>query len=554
MAASSAADQVPSGSTASDHRAAVEPASSPASGFVSSTGLASSPVSAGMSSPQLQTGALTDSAHYGLLRKHRTICTTKKELDILVVGFSSHDSTVGSVLGRNCKEMRWKVMYDRDADPIDIRLHVQEHKLHSNEVKIECNGQAIFHGAGAHAKAKMTEDFRYEWSFRGGIKGINVLNFFEVNLPQFSDSGDTWFPATVTGQHEDGFFEVTAQECHGNGRITEVTYPAVHKGKLREAISQKPLAVPENSVMLEVPKDNPLSAVLSLANGEPVMHHFGKPSPWLTAAHEKQDIALKVSKDRTAVVASAGHQVLEHFVSGEVQAKNSEVERLRHSWTIQVGPFAEHIIEITKRYTLGKIITLLVDGEVLAESSAADMGCVGGLWQCKFRLIGERVLDFEVYKTNTDGGILNETGHVKERRRYIQECHVTIPNDRDFTTARLFIDTVPFTELPMPAQRYEEPNLTTTPLALLHTYGIATPYMVDQNAASNMMILASQALEKANNGRKAAGGWFALCCNARSVADGNDIKVEPRTEVCEPAGQSSPSQPSGASVDIPHAV
>jgi len=263
---------------------------------------------------------------------------------------------------------------------------------------------------------------------------------------------------------------------------------------------------------------------------------------------------LKVSKDRSAVSVSAGHGVLEHFVSGEVQAKNSEVERLRHSWTIQVGPFAEHTIEIAKRYTLGKIVTLLVDGEVLVEASAADIGCVGGLWQCKFRLIGERVLDFELYKTNADGGVLNETGHVKERRRYVQECHVTIPNDRDFSAARLFIDTVPFTELPMEAQRYEEPDLTTTPLALLHTYGIATPYMVDRNAASNMMILASQALEKANDGRKAAGGWLALCCNASSVADGNDIQVETIGEVCQPAGPSSPSQAAGASVDISHAV
>merc|ERR1712194_129509 len=98
------------------------------------------------------------------------------------------------------------------------------------------------------------------------------------------------------------------------------------------------------------------------------------------------------------------------------------------------------------------------------------------------------------------------------------------------------------------AQRYEEPNLTTTPLALLHTYGISTPYMVDQNAASNMMILASKTLQKANDSRKAAGGWLALCCNASSVADGNDIKVEPISKVCQPARPSSPSAPAGASV------
>merc|ERR1712106_708162 len=122
---------------------------------------------------------------------------------------------------------------------------------------------------------------------------------------------------------------------------------------------------------------------ISLANGELVTHHFGRPSPPRGASQKDEEIAVKVSKDRSTLTASAGHQVISHFVSGEVQAKNSEVERLRHSWTIQVGPFAEHTIEIAKRYTLGKIVTLLVDGEVLVEASSADIGCVGGLWQCK---------------------------------------------------------------------------------------------------------------------------------------------------------------------------
>jgi len=484
----------------------------------------SSPVCAGGSI----TGSPTESARsHCLLRKYRTLCTSKTELDISVVEFSSHDSTVGSVLGRNCKEMRWKVMYDRDADPIDIKLHIQEHKLHSNEVEIECNGQPIFHGAGAHAKAKLTQDFRYQWSFRGSIRGINELNFFQVKPAHFSSSAEVWFPATITGQRDDGHFEVTAQECDENGFISEVKYPAVHKDSLREAVSQKPLVVPENCLTLEVPKEDPLHAVLSLADGELVTHHFGKASPSLAAMQEKPEIALKVSKDRSSLTANAGHQVVSHFVSGEVRAKSSEVERLRHSWTIQVGPFAEHTVEIAKRYTLGKIVTLLVDGEVLVEASPTDIACVGGLWQCKFRLIGERVLDFEVYKTNGEGGTLNDKGNIKERCKYIHECFVTIPNDRNFSTAQLFIDTVPFTELPVEAylMSYEESHLTTTPLALLHTYGISTPYIVDWNAPGNMMVLANQVLEQANNGRKTAGSWLALCCSATSVADGDDIKV-----------------------------
>jgi len=132
------------------------------------------------------------------------MATKKHDLDIMVTSFSAHDSTVGSALGRNCKEVNWKVMYDRDQAPIDIKLHVQEHKLHSNEVSIESNGQAIFHGAGAHAKSKMMEDFTYQWPFRGSILGVNETHFFEYHPPHMHD--DAWFPATITAQRDDGFF------------------------------------------------------------------------------------------------------------------------------------------------------------------------------------------------------------------------------------------------------------------------------------------------------------------------------------------------------------
>lgn len=353
------------------------------------------------------------------------------------------------------------------------------------------------------------------------MASMNVT-FFEVRHAHFSGLPDeTWYPATITGQRDDGFFEVTAQETLQSGLITEVKYPAVHKDNLREAVSKKPLNVPENCLLLDVPKQDPLRATLSLANGELVTHHFGRPSPPRAAVQQKSEISVKVSKDRSTLIASEGHQVISHLVSGEVQAKASEAERLRHSWTVQVGPFAEHTVEITKKHTLGKIVTLLVDGEVLAEATAADVGCTGNEWQCKFRFVGERVLDFEVYKTNAEGGTLDEIGHVKERRRYVHEGFVTISNDWDFSTARFFIDGVPFTGLPSETQRIEEPNLTTSPVALLHTYGISTPYLVDQKAPSNMMMVATKVLVKANESRKTAGGFFARCCDCTTV-DNND--------------------------------
>jgi hypothetical protein len=466
-------------------------------------------------------GALSHAAHsqgthsHGFLKKSRTLCTESNELDIMVVEFTSHDSTVGSLIGRNCKEMRWKVMHDRGADPIDIKLHVQEHKLHHNDVSIESNGQEIFCGAGPHAKTKMIEDFHYQWPFRATMRGINEENFFEFHPPHACS--DAWFPATITCQRDDGCFEVRAQEPDANGRLMQMTYPAVHKESLREAASQKAISVPEKCLMLDVPKQDPLHAALRMGNGDLVTHHFGRPSPASKSAQQPAQIALMVSKDRNTVSADVGHSVLSHFVSGEVRSKQCEAERLQHSWTIQAGPFAEHTIQVLKKHTLGTIVTLLVDGEVLVEASAADIGCHDKEWQCHFRFVGERVLDFEVYKTNNEGSVLDETAHVKERRKYVHECCVTIPNDWDFTSAQLFVDGTPFVELPMVPQEHEEQNLTMTPMAMLHSYGIATPYKVDKHAPSNISALANQILVKAVDGKKVAGGFWARCCNVASV-------------------------------------
>jgi len=248
----------------------------------------------------------------GALRRELTFCTDRTELDILVTEFTSHDSTVGSAIGRNCKEICWKVGYDRRTDPIDIKLHVQENKVYSHEVHIESNGQSIFQGANSHAKAKMVEDFTYQWPFRATIRGINEVNYFEVRPVHLS--ADTWHPATITCQRSDGFFEVTALEPNGRGGFAEVKYPAVDRSNLRDAATHKPLLVPQNFLMLQVLKQDPTHAVLSVGD-EPINQHLGRMSPPVT--NTEQALQFQVSKDRGTVTANVGHSVLSHFVSGK---------------------------------------------------------------------------------------------------------------------------------------------------------------------------------------------------------------------------------------------
>merc|ERR1711971_233911 len=152
------------------------------------------------------------------------------------------------------------------------------------------------------------------WPFRGTIRGIDKHNFFEFLAPHASDS--RWFPATITSQRQDGYFEVTVQEPDRQGTWSLVKYPSVHKENLREADSKRPLSLPERFLLLEVPKQNPLGAVLSVDGTEHVTHHFGRPSP-SPAGDLQKTINCKVNKERSVVTGDVGHSVIRHFVSGE---------------------------------------------------------------------------------------------------------------------------------------------------------------------------------------------------------------------------------------------
>lgn len=457
---------------------------------------------------------------HAMMRKHARLSTSRHEIDVVVSRFTSHDSTVGSAMGRNCKDLQWNVMFDIDQAPIEIALHVQEHKVHSNEVRVECNGQAIFQGSGAHAKSKMTEDFFYLWPIRGTILGINEQNYFEVH-PSHDNSGE-WYPATITHQGSDGYFEVLAQQIDAQGCPRLVKYPAIDKACLREASSKRPLMVPERSLLLHVPKEDPLKAVLSI-DGEPVSHHLGRPSPCFQL--EKPEIKLQVSRDRKAVTTDVGHSVLSQFVSGEVCSVKSELDRLAHSWTFKCGALAEHTVKILKKHTLSKIFTLMVDGEVFVESSAEDIDSKDNEWQCQFQFVGEKVLDFEVFKTNKDGYALDEIDHVKERRKYLHKCWVIVPNDWDLSTAQFIIDGTDFRQLRvLPQSHREEQALRMEPQVMSQSYGITVPYKVDQTAPSGMVCITKQILAQAEASKQAALGFFTLrCCESNAGAEAVEI-------------------------------
>lgn len=227
------------------------------------------------------------------------------------------------------------------------------------------------------------------------------------------------------------------------------------------------------------------------------------------------------------VTANVGHNEMSHFVSGEVRAVTSNMQRLKHSWTFQLGPFAEHTVEITKKYTLGTIVSLLVDGETFVEASAADLGCKDKDWQCNFRFLGERVIDFEVFKTNVNGTPTDETDHVRERRKYIHQCTVVIPNDKDLTTAMFFVDSQRFQDLTVAPIRREEKPLMLEPRALLQSYKISAPYKVDANAPTSLTLLSTSM-------RNGTGGLFGQCyVGCAPVEEADDVEVCDVQQVAE---------------------
>merc|ERR1712194_943743 len=143
----------------------------------------------------------------------------------------------------------------------------------------------------------------------------------------------------------------------------------------------------------------------------------------------------------------------------------------------------------------------------------------GKVWRCDFQFVGERVLDFEVYKTNKEGATLDSTDHVKECRKHVHKCSVLIPNDKDFTSAQLFLDGTLFQDMCMKSPEHEEPKLSINPMALMSSYGISVPYKVDLSAPSNMASLVNSVLDKAGDSNKAVRGLFACCYESSSVAN-----------------------------------
>jgi len=138
---------------------------------------------------------------------------------------------------------------------------------------------------------------------------------------------------------------------------------------------------------------------------------------------------------------------------------------------------------VERRCKSSKVVSLVVDGTPFVESSAADIDCDSDGWQCTFRFIGERCLDFEVYECDRSWNTLESTGHVLQKAKYTHSCVISVPDLDDLTKARLVLDDHDFERLPPKAlaledDAHQEGNLSTDPDELLHIHNIRVPHKV----------------------------------------------------------------------------
>merc|ERR1712048_674451 len=120
-------------------------------------------------------------------------------------------------------------------------------------------------------------------------------------------------------------------------------------------------------------------------------------------------------------------------------------------------------------------------------ASAEDLGCATAAWECKFRFIGEKVMNFDVYESNLDGAALETRGQVTKREKYSHECSVLLKDEKDFSKAEFVIDDVYFHDLPPKATPYEEPNVSMELNSFLGTYGPIIPPKINRTAAIGFM-------------------------------------------------------------------
>mmetsp|Transcript_124918 Transcript_124918/g.388881 ORF Transcript_124918/g.388881 Transcript_124918/m.388881 type:complete len:491 (-) Transcript_124918:30-1502(-) len=461
-------------------------------------------------------------------RRARTIEAPRQELDMMVLQFSCHDESAFTAIGKNCKEMKWKIGA-MGTEPVDIILHVEKLPGRSPEVSITADSKKLF-PLGGKNKEKLKTDFQQKWPFRGVAKDVDKKNFFEIKPKGVTDD---WLPAIWIRHRDDGSGKFQARVWCPDPNSTkpkEVDLLAVDKEDIRERESKKPLVIPVRELILDVCKEDPLKeSTLSLIDekgSEEVTHFFARPTPapsgtTIETMPTPNQISMEVNKERTRIKIAAGHDQLVHYLSSEARGISTAPESAtKISWSFQIGPTAQHTVSLEKKFKGSKIVTLTVDGKVLIEAAASDFdlevpegdtqsstSAGWGPWCGAFRLIGQRSVKAKVFEQNQEGTPLETTDLVEvlpeKEVKYTKTVRVRVSDQKDLRSAVLDIDGVDFASL-KPAAAVAETSMEVEPEVLKMQYNLDVPTKVREVPPTALQAMQSKLKEA---GQQWQEGW-----------------------------------------------
>lgn len=450
----------------------------------------------------------------------------KTELDIMVLEFLCADDRKFSVMGKQTKEMVWKVAA-LGVPAVEITCNFMKMPMMAPEISILADGKTVFPAGGE--KGKLSNDFCQKWSFKGQAANLDKRDYWEVRPKAM---GDNWFPATSLNQRRDGVFEAVVWLPDVSGGVKQIVLPEVDREDIREVRTKAQIDVPVRTVFLRIAYSDPMSeTTFTLLNGveeEPLTYNFARPTPApapssMESAPSSKAIQMELSRDRKALSTNVSHELLSSYMATDARAVSFSSEaKTKACWKIMLGPYAEHTISIEKKATgagaqilsgsaglLGgmkqvtemaetgllqqsDIVSLVVDGKVLVEGSPDDFDAdwetaecpnVAGEseWLCRFRFAGERSVMCKVFETNEQGTTLDTTDLVEslreDQRPISKVCTVAIRELADLSTASLDIDGVLFGNLREFAP-LEGAAIACDPEVLAMQYGIQAPTKV----------------------------------------------------------------------------
>jgi hypothetical protein len=433
------------------------------------------------------------------LRKQRTVAVDNVNVDFLVETFTSHDNAVLRSLGSHAKETKWRVSTFGVAETFDVAVTADTSYTGGVGVGVVWGSDAAgkpnqvwpVPGPNAQHSSKLKEDFVHNQKFRGMLSHIGERNHYELHTTLVGNSAPYWYPATVEKQHQDGTFSarvsLPTKNTIGMDTMEEHEVPIVKRQDLREAATKAPAMVAEKALQLHVPVDHPLDATLMVDN-EDITHFFGRQTGYGKDKLGKRPVQLnfRVDKERRNVTADVGLAQVQDYLGDEASLISFEPHHLSTSWTVSFGEFAEHVIKLEKRYKSSKIVTLSVDGDVLVEATAEDLHCASG-WECTFRLVGKKTVNFEVYETDADGVSLDSKATVSKSTPFVKTLRVRIPDETNFNTAELTVNDATF-DCVTERRRYQAERFEMRIETFFMTFKIPVPSKVNDTAKTGAEI------------------------------------------------------------------